>query len=280
MTVIFGKTLEEHNMNLINVLERIKKLGLKLEPTKCEYLRPELKYLGHLITADGVKPNPVKIKAVKERKKLTNVKQVQSFLGLAGYYRKFIKNFSSIARPLTKLAKKETIFDWTSKCKEAFNKLKEALCSAPVLRFPNFNEPFTLTTDASNQGLGAVLSQNDHPCLFISRTLNKAEENNSTSEKELLAIVCAMKRLRQYLLGKPFKIQSDHNALVWLHNVKYPSSRLLRWRLMMEEYEYAIVYVKGKENKAADCLLRLFPIQSQDQSQISDSIITPGWTKA
>ena len=121
--VIFGKTFE-HNMNLIKVLERIKKPGLKLEPTKREYLRPELEYLGHLITADGVKINPVKIKAVKEFKKLTNVKQVQSFLGLADYYRKFIKNFSSIALPLTKLTQKETIFDWTSKCEEAFNKLK------------------------------------------------------------------------------------------------------------------------------------------------------------
>ena len=109
-------------MNLIKVLERIKKLGLKLEPAKCEYLGPELEYLGHLITADGVKPNPVKIKAVKEFKKLTDVKQVQSFLGLAGYYRKLINNFSSIARPLTKLTRKETIFDWTSKCEEAFNK--------------------------------------------------------------------------------------------------------------------------------------------------------------
>ena len=96
-----------------------------------------------------------------------------------------MKNFSSIARPLTNLTQKETMFDWTSKCKEAFNKLREALCSAPVLRFPNSKEPFTLTTGASNQGLGAVLSQNDHRCLFISRTLNKAEENYSTSEKKL-----------------------------------------------------------------------------------------------
>ena len=124
-------------MNLIKVLERIKKLGLILEPIKCEYLRPELEYLGHLITADGVKPNPA-VKAVKEFKKLFNVKQVQSFLGLAGYYRKFIKNFSSIARSLTKLTQKGTIFDWTFKYEEAFNKLKETLCSAPVLRFPNF----------------------------------------------------------------------------------------------------------------------------------------------
>ena len=127
--------------------------------------------------------------------------------------------------------------------------MKNALISAPVLRFPNFKEQFTLTTDASNQGLGAVLSQNGHPCSFISRTLNKDEERYSTSEKELLAIVWAMKRLRHYLLGKKFKIQTDHRSLVWLHNVNDPSSRLLRWRLGMEGYDYDIEYVKGREKK-------------------------------
>lgn len=262
--VIFGNTLEEHNRNLQLVLQRVKELGLRLEPTKCEYLKPELEYLGHLITADGVKPNPAKIEAIKNFKNLKTVKDVQSFLGLAGYYRKFIKNFSSIARPLTRLTQKEMIFDWTPDCEKAFYDLRHALTTAPVLRFPNFEEQFTLTTDASNHGLGAVLSQNGHPCLFISRTLNKAEENYTTSEKELLAMVWAMKRLRQYLLGKTFKIQTDHKALVWLHNVKDPSSRLLRWRLRMEEYKYEIEYVKGKENKVADCLSRLFPLTLDD----------------
>ena len=118
-----------------------------------------------------------------------------------------------------------------------------------MLRFPNFKEQYTLTTDASNQGVGAVFSQNGHPCLFISRTLNKAEERYSTSEKELLAIVWAMKRLRQYLLGNKFKIRTDHRALVWFHNVKDTSSRLPQWRLRMEEYDYDIEHVKGKEKK-------------------------------
>ena len=119
------------------------------------------------------------------------------------------------------------------------------------MKFPEFKEQFILTTDASNLGFGAVLSQKGHPCLFISRTLNKAEEKYTTSEKELLAIIWAMKRLRQYLLGNKFKIQTDHKAFVWLHNVKDPSSRVLRWRLRMEEYDYDIEYVKGKENKVA-----------------------------
>ena len=245
--VIFGETIQKLNENLEAVFERIKTLGLRLEPRKCEYHKPELEYLGRVITKDGVKPNPEKLSAVLNFKQLKTVKDVQFFLGLAGYYRKFIKNFSSIAKPLSKLTQKDTIFDWTLNCEKAFYDLKNALISPPVLRFPNFKEQFTLTTDASNQGLGAVLSQNGHPCLFISRTLNKAEERYSTSEKELLAIVWAMKRLRQYILGSKFKIQKDHRALVSLHNVKDPSSRLLRWRLRMEEYDYDIEYVKEKK---------------------------------
>ena len=173
-------------------------------------MKPELEYLGHIITKEGVKPNPEKLSAIKNFKELKTVKDVQSFLGLSGDYRKFIKNFSSIARPLTKLTQKDTIFNWTLNCEKAFYDLKNTLISAPVLRLPNFKEQFILTTDASNQGLGAVLSQNGHPCLFISRTLNKAEERYSASEKELLAIVWAMKRLRQYLVGNEFKIQTDH----------------------------------------------------------------------
>ena len=146
--VIFGESIQQHNENLEAVLERIKTLGLRLEPSKCECLKPELEYLGHVIT---VKPNPEKLGAVQNFKQLKTVKDVQSFLGLAGYYRKFIKNFSSIARPLTKLTQKDTIFDWTLNCENAFYDLKNALISAPVLRFPNFKEKFSLTTDASNQ---------------------------------------------------------------------------------------------------------------------------------
>lgn len=271
--VIFGNTLEEHNRNLVSVMERVEELGLKLQPDKCEYLRPELEYLGHLITKNGVKPNPAKIEAIENFKPPTNVTQVQSFLGLTGYYRKFIKNFSHIAKPLTNLTQKDTIFDWTTECQCSFELLKELLCKAPVLKYPDFTKTFTLTTDASNVGIGAVLSQDGHPNCFISRTLNKAEQNYNTAEKELLAIVWATKRLRQYLLGRKFLIQTDHKALQWLNNVKDPSSRLLRWRLRLEEFEYEISYVKGKENKAADCLSRLFPIQVEKdilQSALED----------
>ena len=155
------------------------------------------------------------------------VKDKQSFLALAGYYRKFNKNFSYIGRSSTRLTQKDTIFNWTPDCEIFFYELKNVLNTASVvLWFPNLKKQFTLATDASNLGLGAALSQDDHPCLFIFRTLNKAEDNYTTSGKELFAIFWAMKRSGQYLLGNIFKIQTDYNALILLQNVKDPSSRL------------------------------------------------------
>ena len=135
-SVVFGSTLQEQNKNMIDLFDRLQKTGLKLQPDKCEYLRPELEYLGHLITKDGVKPNPAKIQAVRDFKTSQNVTQVQSFLGLAGYYRKFIKNFAHLGKPITNLTQKETPFNWTMDCQKSFDTIKELLCTAPVLRFP------------------------------------------------------------------------------------------------------------------------------------------------
>lgn len=263
--IIFGQSIEEHNSNLAIVLQRLRELGLKIQPDKCEFLKPELEYLGHIVTAEGVKPNPKKIEAVMNFKQPKTPTDVKSFLGLAGYYRKFIRNFSKIAKPLTELTKKETPFHWTDRTQNAFQILKDKLCSAPVLKFPDFSKQFLLTTDASNEGLGAILSQEGHPCSYISRTLNPPEKNYSTTEKELLAIVWAIKRLRQYLLGRKFLIRTDHQALKWLQNCKDPSSRLMRWRLKLEEYEYDIEYTKGKDNTAADTLSRIHAISLERQ---------------
>lgn len=167
---------------------------------------------------------------------------------------------------MTELTKKETPFHWTDKTQEAFQTLKDKLCSSPVLKFPDFAKQFTLTTDASNEGIGAILSQDGHPCCYISRTLNPPERNYSTTEKELLAIVWAVKRLRQYLLGRKFLIRTDHQALKWLQNCKDPSSRLMRWRLKLEEYEYDIEYTKGKDNTAADALSRIHVLTRQREN--------------
>lgn len=278
--IVFGKTMEEHNRNLIILFNRLRDTNLKLQPDKCEYVKPELEYLGHVITPDGVKPNEEKCKAVKEFPIPKTPKQVKSFLGLAGYYRKFIPKFSAIAKPLTDLTKnyqedKSKSVEWTDKCQTAFDTLKNILINDPVLSYPDYTKKFVLTTDASNQGLGAVLSQEGHPCVYISRTLNKAEVNYTTKEKELLAIVWAVKRFRQYLLGRKFTIKTDHQALKWLANKPDPASRLLRWRLKLEEYEFEIEYVKGKHNTVADSLSREAYMEQPKICHDKKDLVTP-----
>ena len=214
--IIFGTTIEEHNRNLAIVFQRLRETELKLQPDKCEYLKPELEYLGHLITAEGIRPNPSKLEAVKNFKMPGNVTEVKAFLGLTGYYRKFIRNFAKISKPLTELTKNDVPFHWTDRQQIALDILKGKLLEEPILKRPDFLQPFTRTTDASNEGIGAILSQKGHPCCYISRTLIPAETNYTTTEKELLAIVWTVRRLRQHLLGRKFTILTDHKALVCL----------------------------------------------------------------
>lgn len=258
--VVFASSLREHEQKLTEVFSRLRKHGLKVQPDKCEFLRKEVAYLGHIISSEGVKPNPDKVKSVQEFPIPKSCKDIKSFLGLAGYYRRFIPNFSKITKPLTALLKKDIQFNWGSDQQQAFNTCKEILTTTPLLQYPDFNKEFLLTTDASIHAVGAVLSQGeigkDLPIAYASRTLNKAETNYSTIERELLAIVWAVKHFRPYLFGRKFKIITDHKPLTWLFNIKDPGSRLVRWRLKLEEYDYEIVYKAGKNNTNADALSR------------------------
>jgi len=258
--VIYGASLEEHNKRLEEVLQRLRENNLKLQPDKCEFLRKETIYLGHIISENGISPDPSKLTAIKEFPMPRKVKDIQSFIGLAGYYRKFIADFSKIAKPLTKLTKKSEKFEWTAEQQNAFETLKEKLMTAPVLKYPDFTEEFIVTTDASAFAIGAVLSQgkvgNDRPIAYASRVLTRAEQNYNTTEKELLAIVWAVKHFRPYVYGTKFKIVTDHKPLIWLFNVNDPGSRLIRWRLKLEEYDYEIIHKAGRANANADALSR------------------------
>src|SRR5699024_10444066 len=175
---------------------------------------------------------------------------------LAGYYRRFVPKFSSIAKPLNNLLKEDVTFVWTPAQQLAFDQLKSILTNDIILQYPDFSKEFFLTTDASGEGIGAVLSQKtalgDQPVAYASRSLNKAELNYSTTEKELLAIVWSVHHFRPYLYGRKFKIITDHKPLVWLFSVKDPGSRLMRWRLKLEEFDYEIVHKAGKLNNNAD----------------------------
>ena len=281
--VIYSHNLQTQIENLKLVFQKLREFNLKLQPDKCEFLRREVGYLGHVITEEGVKPNPDKIKAVTQFSTPSSPKDIKSFLGLVSYYRRFIPDFSKIAKPLTSLLRKDTVFKWENQQQLAFDTLKRKLTTAPILCYPDFTKPFILTCDASNYSIAAVLSQGligkDKPIAFASRTLNKSESNYSTTEKELLAIIFGCKTFRPYLYGRKFQIVTDHRPLKWLFNHKDPSSKLQRWRLKLEEFEYEIIYRKGKLNSVADALSR-YPVNpiypekpsTDDHSNSLDSI--------
>ncbi|XP_039313009.1 uncharacterized protein LOC120359490 [Solenopsis invicta] len=258
--VLYASSLREHIIKFSKLADRLRKANLKLQPDKCEFLKKEVVYLGHVISAEGVKPDPQKVQAVEKFPRPTSAKNIKQFLGLAGYYRRFIPDFSKTAKPLTTLLRKDKAFVWSGAQEEAFTQLRQALCSKPILQYPDFTQPFVVTTDASGYAIGGVLSQGtigkDLPIAYTSRLLNTAESNYSTIEKELLAIVYCVNYFRPYLYGRKFTLVTDHKPLVWLHSVKDPTSRFVRWRLKLAEYDYEVVYKAGKANANADALSR------------------------
>lgn len=260
--IIYSASLQEHVDKLRKIFDRLRETNLKVTLDKCEFLRKEVLYLGHTITKNGLMPNDDKIQAVINFPLPRTATEIKSFLGLVGYYRKFIKDFSKLTQPLTSCLKKKNKIDHTKQeYIDAFEKCKELLTNAPLLQFPDFSKPFVLTTDASNYAVGAVLSQgavgSDKPIAYASRTLNDAESRYSTIEKELLAIVWATKHFRPYLYGNKFTIYTDHRPLAWLNSIKEPNSKLTRWKLRLEEFDYNIVYKNGKQNSNADALSRI-----------------------
>lgn len=276
--IIYSTSLQEHIESIKKVFDRLRRHNLKIQLDKCEFLKHEVKFLGHTVTQDGVRPNNDKIKAILNYPLPTTEKQIKSFLGLLGYYRKFINNFAKLTKPLTQCLRKEHGIKITDEFKKCFNDCRHILMNEPILQFPDFTKPFILTTDASNVAIGAVLSQgpvnSDKPVCYASRTLTKTEQNYSTIEKELLAIVWAVKYFRPYLYGRKFQILTDHRPLTWLMNLKDPNSKLIRWRLKLEEYQYDIVYKKGKINTNADALSRIeINFNESDRATNNDSDI-------
>lgn len=272
--VVFGRNLESHNKNLIEIFERLRKVNLKLNPSKCQFLKTELLYLGHTISSQGIQPDSEKIKTIQNYPTPTNVDEVRRFVAMCNYYRKFIKNFADITNCLNKLCRKNVKYEWTEQCEKSFNFLKNALTTPPILEYPDFSKEFILQTDASGTAIGAVLcNSNMKAVAYTSRPLNKAELNYPTIQKELLAIVWSVKYFRPYLYGRTFTIMTDHKPLIYLFGMKDPSSRLLKFRLALEEYDFKIVYVRGKENVIADALSRI-SITSQDLKDMNERLVT------
>lgn len=257
--IVFSPSLQEHTIHLRKVFNQLKEAHLKIQLDKCEFFKKEVQFLGHTVSEDGVRPNFDKIEIIKKWPIPKNEKQVRQFLGILGYYRRFIKDFAKLVKPLTKLLRKDSLFEITKEIVTCFEKCKQVLTADPVLIYPDFTKEFILTTDASDFAIGAVLSQGiigkDRPIAFASRTLNKTEENYSATEKEFLAIVWAVKHFRPYLYGRKFKLYTDHQPLTY--SLTNTNNRIVRGKLALEEFDYEIIYKPGKQNTVADALSRI-----------------------
>ena len=258
--IIFSRNFEDHLKHLEEVFKGLREANVRLKPSKCHFVKPQVEYLGHVVSAEGLKPNADKIRAVKEFPIPTNTTGVKAFLGLCNYYRRFIKGFAQIASPLNKLTSKHVKFKWDADCQTAFDTLKSALVSAPILAYPDFNLPFHLYVDASQTGIGIALGQiiegKEVAIAFAGRDLNRAERNYSATEREALAVIDGIKRFQPYLRAKKFVIHTDHNALKWLMSIQDPSNRIARWTLLIQQFDFDIVHRPGTSNGNADALSR------------------------
>ena len=257
-----SKSWPEHIDTITEVLHRLAEAGLTAKPSKCFIGYQSLEFVGHLVGQELLQMQPQKVEALLHAERPRTVKQVRSFLGMAGYYRKFIPNFASIAAPLSDLTRKgqPKVVNWGDSQEKAFTDLKRALSDYPVLRLPDFSKPFILRADASDSGLGAVVLQehesNKFPIIYGSRKLLKRETAYSVIEKECLAIIWGICKFQQYLYGKEFFIETDHQPLIYLNRAKVSNSRLMRWALYLQSFRYRIVAIKGTDNVEADYLSR------------------------
>ncbi|GJX20666.1 reverse transcriptase domain-containing protein [Tanacetum coccineum] len=254
--LIYSKSEEEHEVHLKTILDLLQKEKLYAKFSKCEFWLQEVQFLGHVVNHDGIHVDPSKVESVKNWKTPESSTEIRSFLGLAGYYRRFIENFSKIAKPLTLLTQKNKTYVWGDKQDEAFQILKEKLCNAPVLALPDGPDDFVVYCDASKQGFGSVLMQRGKVIAYASRQLKKHEKNYTTHDLELGAVVFALKIWRHYLYGTKSVIYTDHKSLQYIFDQKDLNMRQRRWIELLSDYECEIKYHPGKANVVADALSR------------------------
>ena len=274
--VVFSNSREQHVKDLEEVFTILENNRLKLNIEKCHFFQEEVELLGHILSVHGIKPIPEKVKVIMEWSPLKNVSKLRSFLGAVGYYRKFIKNLALIAKPLFKLLKKNTEFEWNNEADVAFKMLKEKLIKTPILIPPNFEKPFIIRTDASRSGIGGVLMQKDEeriekPIHFVSRALKKAEENYSVTNLEGTAVVYNVKKFKHYILGNKLKtlLITDHKPLVGICNKTEPTNnRHLKWVTTLSVLQFKVQYEEGRKNVIANVLSRM-----ESKKEEADSVI-------
>lgn len=268
--IIISSSFEEHVSLLLRVLEKLRYANLTVNLEKCKFFRSQLRYLGYLVDSQGLRTDPEKVQAILNYPTPTNRKEVKRFLGTATWYRRFVPNFSTIAGPLNRLTsskKNSPPFFWSDEADAAFNKLKECLISAPVLACPDYSLPFDVHTDASDYGVGAMLTQTvdgvEKPVAYMSKSLTGAERNYSITERETLAVLTALEHWRCYLEnGKKFSVYTDHAALQWFLSMSNPTGRLARWGVRLSSFDFDTKHRKGADNIIPDALSRAVPVSS------------------
>ena len=274
--IVFSKDFEDHMTNLQAIFQRLRKANLTLKPTKCVFGREKIKFLGHIVSAAGIEPLPDKCQAVQEFPTPRKVRDVRAFLGLVGYYRKYIKDYSKIAAPLTDLTKKEIPFQWSDPCEAAFQTLKKKLTEAPILAYPDYNSDYILYTDASSEAIGMVLSQiqdgQEKVISYGGKKLSPAERKFGTTERECLAVIVAIKHFEPYLRGVHVTIVTDHVALKWILSQKQPKGRVARWVAYLQQFNYTVRHLPGNKLGNADGLSRRdYDLNSEDMLETSES---------
>eukprot|EP00253_Pinus_taeda_P010834 PITA_10834 len=257
----YGSSFQEALSNLGKVLSKCIKKNLSLSPKKCEFLMTKGTVLGHTISHQGLQVDPSKVSIIKSVPPPQKVRDVRSFLGLAGYYRRFIKDFSKLASPLFGILAKDVEFKCSDDCHKALNELKDKLVSAPILRGPNWALPFHIHTDASNKAVGAALGkveyQLPYAIYFVSKNVSKAEMNYTVTEKDFLVVVHSLNKLRHYITGYQTFVHTDHAAIRYLMNKLDVNARIIRWLLLLQQFDLTIVDKPGKENFVVDFLSRV-----------------------
>ena len=276
--IVHGKSVDEVLTGLDCVLSRLSSAGLTLSLSKCQFFRRETMFLGQIVSKGSVSADPVKVQKVRDWPEPRTAKELSSFLGLCTYFKKYVKDFARIASPLFHLTNRDVRFEWTSVHAAAFEKMKAALTSAPVMALPRFGPDagiFTLDCDASNESIGAVLLQEqdgvERVIAYDSKRLSKSQRNYSTTKKELLACVVFVQQFSHYLMGKKFRIRTDHSSLQWLLNFRNPSGMLARWLEILGNYQFDILYRPGSQHTAADAMSRR-PDESCDVGCQTDQI--------
>ena len=270
--IIFSQDESQHLEHLEIVFSHLQEAGLKMKHSKCDFFKSEIHYLGHLISPEGMSPLPNKLDSIKHMPAPNSAKEIKQFLGLTGYYRKFVPRFADISRPLTTLTKKDAKFEWTSACQKSFELLKEALCGEPVLKYADTSKPYTLYTDASKYGWAGVLTQphvttvdgksttTDHPVAFVSGLLRGSQPNWAALTKEAFAIYMSVKKLSFYLTDAQILLRSDHKPLEKFLLKNTLNSKVNNWAMELEAFNIQFDYIKGSNNILTDTLSRLISI--------------------